>query len=171
MRLPQPSAAFRIAACATGVLCLGEPGAAGASASLEAGPAVPAASARIDLAVKVPRVIRIRLLDHPATIAVSAEDVARGYVTVTGPRIDILVNDRLGYEVRAELFGTAFTAVRIAGLPAEVSATREASPARMPPMVGRARPEPYRVTYELELAKDAAPGSHPWPLALTLAGT
>ena len=141
-----------------------------ASSQVASGAGPLAARAHVDISVTVPRVMRLLLLDHPAWIPVSAEDVARGYVTVSGPRIDLLVNDRQGYAVRAELHGTAFTAARVSGLPAAVTATRGSTLAQMPTMVGRARPQPYRVTYELELAKDAVAGQHPWPVALTLAG-
>lgn len=141
---------------------------AASQAAVGAGPL--SARATVDFAINVPRVMRMQLLDHPATIAVTSEDIARGYVRVSGPRIDLLVNDRQGYAVRAELQGTAFTEARISGLPGAIVATREAALAQMPTMVGRARPQPYNVTYELKLAVDAAPGPQPWPVALTLAG-
>jgi hypothetical protein len=128
------------------------------------------ARATIDFSVAVPRVIRLLLLDHPATIMVSAEDVARGFVRVSGPRIDLLVNDRQGYAMRAELTGTAFTEARIAGLPGAVTATRDGALAQMPTMVGRSRPQPYNVTYELKLSSDTAAGVQAWPVSLTLAG-
>lgn len=163
-------AASRIAAYAIGgaLLAAAMPAQAASQVATGAGPLV--ARAAVDFAVAVPRVMRLLLLDHPPTISVSAEDVARGFVTVAGPRIDLLVNDRHGFSLRAELVGAAFTAARIAGLPAAITATREGSLAPMPTRVGRPRPQPYQVTYELQLAKDAAPGLQPWPVALTLAG-
>ena len=160
--------AYRYLKCALAAGSLLAATASAASSQVANGAGPLTARAHVDISVTVPRVMRLLLLDHPASIPVSAEDVARGFVTVTGPRIDLLSNDRQGYAVRAELHGNTFTAARIAGLPAAITATRESGLAQMPPMVGRARPQPYRVTYELQLAKDASPGQHPWPVALTL---
>jgi hypothetical protein len=152
------------------ITLLATAGGAHASSLVATGSGPQTARASIDVSVTVPRVMRLLLLDHPATIAVSAEDVARGFVRVSGPRIDLLVNDRQGYAMRAELTGAAFTEARIAGLPAAVTATREGVLAQMPTMVGRSRPQPFAVVYELKLSPDAAPGQHAWPVALTLAG-
>ena len=127
-----------------------------------------AAKAAVDFAVTVPRVMRMQLLDHPPTVSVTPEDIARGYVRVSGPRVDLLVNDRQGYSVRAEIMGTAFTEARISGLPGAIVATREAALAQMPTMVGRARPQPFNVVYELKLSPGATAGQHAWPVGLTL---
>ena len=147
-------------------------GAGGAHASSQVATGAGPLTARtaVDFSIGVPRVMRLMLLDHPATVAVTDEDIARGFVRVAGPRIDLLVNDRQGYSVRAELHGSAFTSARIAGLPAAVTATREAVLAQMPTMVGRVRAQPFAVVYELQLATDAVPGQQPWPVALSLSG-
>jgi hypothetical protein len=159
---------FLLAAAAVGAVALATPRPAGASAQHAegAGPA----TASIRLAIKAPRVMRIQLLDHPATVSVSAEDVARGFVTVTGPRIDLLVNGWQGYTVRSEIVGSAFSGARVAGLPAPINATREPALAHFPSMTGRPRAQPYAVVYELQLSADTAPGVHPWPVALALDG-
>jgi hypothetical protein len=127
-----------------------------------------AARASIDIAIAIPRVMQMRLLSHPAAIDVTAEDIARGSITVSGPSIDLVVNDRAGYNLRAELVNAIFIAVRIAGLPANVQAWSAPAVVRMPSMVGRARPQPMPVAYELQLASDAAPGRYSWPVALSL---
>jgi hypothetical protein len=126
------------------------------------------ARAAVDIAIKIPKVMQMRLLGHPAALDITADDVARGSVTVSGPAIDLLVNDRLGYNLRAELLSAVFTAVRIAGLPAPLQVVGQAGSARMPSMVGRPKPQPLQVAYELELAADAAPGRYAWPVALSL---
>jgi hypothetical protein len=127
-----------------------------------------AARASIDIAISIPRVMQMRLIGHPAMLDVTAEDIARGSITVTGPSIDLVVNDRAGYNLRAELVQAVFTAVRIAGLPVAMQATGTPAIARMPSMVGRPRPQPMPVAYELQLAADAVPGRYTWPVALSL---
>ncbi len=113
----------------------------------------------IDFAITVPRVMQMKLLGHPAALLVTAEDIARGKITISGPSIELLVNDRLGYSVRAELMSAAFTAVRVIGLPLGI---------RMPSMAGRPKPAPVPIEYELQLAAGAQPGHYAWPVALSL---
>ena len=139
-----------------------------AASDTASGPGALAAHASIDVAVAIPKVMQMRLIAHPAALDVSAEDIARGSITVSGASIDLLVNDRAGYNLRAELASAVFTAVRIAGLPADVQAAGAPAIVHMPSMVGRPRPQPMPVAYELQLAAGAAPGRYTWPVALSL---
>lgn len=153
-------------AIAAGVLIAAQPAAASSEAVSGAGALI--AHAAVDIAISVPRVMQRRLSGHPATIEITAADIALGRVIVSGPGIDLLVNDRFGYVVRAEIANPAFAAVRIAGLPSPIVATSAVGSANMPSMVGRAKPQPYRVRYELQLASDVSPGRYAWPVALSL---
>ena len=141
---------------------------AAASSELASGAGALIARAAVDIAISVPRVMQMRLLGHPAAIEITAQDIAAGRVVVSGPSIDLLVNDRFGYVVRAELVNPAFAAVRIAGLPSPIISTANVGSANMPSMVGRAKPQPYQVQYELQLASDVSPGRYAWPVALSL---
>jgi hypothetical protein len=127
-----------------------------------------AARASIDIGISIPKVMQMRLIGHPAALDVTADDIARGSITVNGPSIDLLVNDRAGYNLRAELVNAVFTAVRIAGLPAPVQASGAPALVHMPSMTGRPRALPMPVAYELQLASDALPGRYTWPVALSL---
>ena len=127
-----------------------------------------AARAAIDVSLTVPRVMQMRLLSHPAALDVTPEDIARGSITVSGPHLDLLVNDRLGFLLRAEVVNAVFTAAKIVGLPSPLTATSAGATLRMASMVGRPKPQPVAVDYELQLASDAVPGRYAWPVALTL---
>ena len=127
-----------------------------------------AARASIDFSLSVPRVMQMRLLGHPAALDVTAEDIARGSITVSGPRLDLLVNDRLGFVLRAQVVNAVFTAAKIAGFATPLTATAAGASLRMASMVGRPRPQPVAVEYELQLAADAVPGRYSWPVALSL---
>ncbi|WP_171161596.1 hypothetical protein [Usitatibacter palustris] len=139
---------------------------AGASQLARAGPSAPSAAVRI--VVSVPRVLTLQLLDHPQTLEVGAQDVARGHVTVRGPRVDILANDRAGYRLRADLHGAAFDNVEVVGLDAPLAAGREGSVVRMPSQAGKPRAPPRSVEYIFRLDRDALPGVYRWPVALSL---
>ncbi len=126
------------------------------------------ARASVDFSIAVPRVMQMRLLGHPAAIDVTADDIARGSVRVTGPRLDLLVNDRLGFVLRAQVVNAMFTAAKIAGLASPLVATASGATLHLASMVGRSRPQPVAVEYELTLAADAVPGRYSWPVALSL---
>jgi hypothetical protein len=141
-----------------------------ASSVTVSGPGALAARAYVDVSVVVPRVMQMRLLGHPFFLDITAEDIARGSVKVSGSSIDLIANDRFGFTLRAELVNALFSTVRITGLPQPLLVTRGAAAVQMPSMVGRRKPQPLVVEYELQLAADAAPGRYPWPVALTIQG-
>ena len=149
------------------VFAAASPFAFGAS-NVASGPGGASASASIDFQVNVPRVMQMRLVAHPATVFVTAEDVARGSIKVRGPAVDLLVNDRFGFSIRADLATGAFSAVKISGLSSPVVATQSGATIRMGSMVGRPKPAPMPVEYELQLAPGTQPGQYAWPVTLSL---
>jgi hypothetical protein len=140
----------------------------GASSVGGAGAGGVSARASIDFQVNVPRVMQMRLAAHPTSVFVTAEDIARGSIKVSGPTVDLLVNDRFGFSIRADLAMGAFSAVKISGLSSPVVATQSGATIRMSSMVGRPKPAPMPVEYELQLAPGAQPGQYAWPVTLSL---
>jgi hypothetical protein len=167
MRPTSRSLALKAFAAAHGLPLLLGVQLAYASSTL-AGGAGPVAKAYLDFSIGVPKVMQLRLVGHPLALDVTAADVARGEITVSGPALDLLVNNPLGYVLRAEILGAVFTAVRINGLAAPVVVTHDAALLRMPTMVGRPKPAPTPVEYRLQLAADALPGRYAWPVSLTI---
>ena len=157
------------------LVALALPAAAGASEgswgpgkSFGAGPTAPSAQVAIKLAISIPRVLRMTLLLHPASVLVTEHDIAKGKIVVRGPRIGLLANNREGYVVRVELRGAAFTGLRLAGLAREVNSEAGGSVTPMPFTVGAPRTEPAEVEYHLRLARDVSPGPYAWPVCLTV---
>ncbi|MFZ3323970.1 MAG: hypothetical protein WA190_16475 [Usitatibacter sp.] len=130
----------------------------------------PVARASIDVSIVVPPVMLLRELARPAAIDITADDIARGRLTVSGAQLDLLVNSRNGYLIRARVMNAIVTAVSIIGLPGPLVATPDSATLPMASMVGRPKPAPLPVQYELQLSSDAAPGRYAWPLTLTLEG-
>lgn len=126
------------------------------------------ASAAVDFRIDVPRVMRMRLVGHPDTVEVTRDDIQRGSVTIDGAALDILVNDRSGYLIRADVSGGTFTAVRIEAPASTCGGSAGGCVMRMRSMVGARAPAPMRVVYELRLDPAAAPGRYRWPVALSL---
>jgi hypothetical protein len=127
---------------------------AGAASEIVAGGI---ARAAVDFRITIPAVASLRLLNHPDAIEITADDIARGTLRVTGAALDLLVNNPRGYSLRAEVANAAFTAARIVNLPG-----------MMPTMVGKPRPAPMQVEYELAIAPAAQPGRYAWPVSLSI---
>ena len=142
--------------------------AARAASTVASGPGSLKSSAQIDFSIAVPHVMQLRLVGHPSTIDVTADDIARGSITVSGAALDLLVNDRAGYVIRAQLANGIFTAAKVLGLPGALTASTDSGTLHMASMVGRPRPAPMAVSYELQLAPGAQPGRYSWPVALSL---
>lgn len=162
--MPLPTRAFIGAVTGFGIAMAVAPGALAASAVADGG----GVRSSLDFQVSVPRVMQMKLLAHPTSVEVTADDIARGSITISGPAVDLLVNDRMGFAIRADLAGGAFDAVRISGLASPVVATQQGATIHMASMAGRAKPAPMPVRYELQLAPGAQPGRYTWPVTLSL---
>jgi len=125
------------------------------------------ASASIDFAIVVPRVLRMRMLDHPRTIQVTEQDVANGSVIVDGPRLELTSNDPRGYWLDAQLQGP-FIEATIEGLRAPLHVAASGGRVLMPSTAAAHGPEPYRLRYEFRLREGTAPGVYRWPVALAM---
>jgi hypothetical protein len=127
---------------------------AGAASEIVAGGI---ARAAVDFRITIPPVASLKLLNHPDAVEITADDIARGTLRVTGAALDLLVNNPRGYSLRADVANAAFTAARIVNLPAT-----------MPTMVGKPRPAPMQLEYELAIAPAAQPGRYAWPVSVSI---
>jgi hypothetical protein len=126
------------------------------------------ASASVDFSVRIPEVMRLSLVDHPAVIHISSEDSARGEVEVTGARILMVSNARSGFALHTAL-AAQFSDATIEGLSTSVRVNPGASAILMRPMVGERRPLAQAVRYRFRFPPGLSPGAYPWPLALAIA--
>jgi hypothetical protein len=101
----------------------------------------------------------------PETVTVRPEDVARGAVEVPVPvRLTVYSNAPAGYLLVLRVDAPWVAGLRIGGLarPAEVSGRGG--------WLAQPHPGPHRfpvdLSFRIELAPDAAPGTYPWPVTL-----
>ena len=125
-------------------------------------------SSAMNFVIRVPRVLQMRLIDHPSSVLVTPADIAQGEIVVRGPRVEIVANNRNGLHIRAELRGHAFAGMRLSGLAREIRAQEAASVTTMPSTTGEPRFQSRNVEYRLRLAADTSPGQYAWPVALTI---
>lgn len=140
---------------------------------LSLGFAFPAAAARgeshrIGVSAMVMARMKLHLHDHPASLQVSAADLKRGFVVVTGPRIEAGSNDRRSMTLQVRLAPGVASEVRIEGLASGIHAQGEQASVPLPP----ASPaEPARpVSYHITFAEHLQPGTYAWPIALSMHG-
>jgi len=135
-----------------------------------ASPAVAARgeSYRIGVSAMVMARMKLQLHDHPASLQVSAADLKRGFVVVTGPRIEAGSNDRRSMTLQVRLASDVASAVRIEGLATGIHSHGAEASVPLPP----ASPaEPARpVSYHITFAEHLQPGTYAWPITLSMHG-
>ena len=151
----------------TAALC-----AAAFSAALAAPPAMANAESggdrargRIDFAVVIPVVLRVRPASEPRSLSIGPDEVARGYVDV-GAEMRVTSNSVAGFMAAISCDPALVSRVeaRIGGQVVEVDAP--GSSVRID--LGKMLDAPLAVRYRLFLVSGAAPGTYRWPVALRL---
>jgi hypothetical protein len=146
--------------------------AAAFAAALAAPPAMAAgesggdrAQGRIDLAVVIPVVLRVRPASEPRSLSIGPEEVARGYVDVAA-EMRVTSNSAAGFmaAISCDPALVARVEARIGGQAVEVDAP--GSSVRIE--LGKMLDAPLAVNYRLFLVSGAAPGTYRWPVALRL---
>ena len=128
-----------------------------------------AATARIQVTATVKSRATLRIFHQERMLAVTQEDVVRGYVDApAASRIEVRNNNRVGcllvFEGVAEPDGP-FSRVSVRGLGRDVEIGSE----------GGFVPHPYapvpvtvELSYRFSLSRDARPGTYPWPLRISV---
>jgi hypothetical protein len=137
-----------------------------ALAVLLAGPAMAdQARARFTVSAVVPKRVTLTVLEQPSQLAVSAEDIERGYKDVTA-RYQVRHNDRNGYLLHLVPRVGLTRQIEVRGLAAEVVlgdadlAIRQASAGRL---------HDFELAFRFVLDPAARPGSYALPVHVTAA--
>jgi hypothetical protein len=155
MHLPRIAFAF-IALCAAP--------AANAGSTLAPGHA----SASLDFRIVIPAMVRAQPRAEPATLAVTAADVARGYVDVGGAEaVSLTSNGNSGF-----MLGIAFDTMLVSAVDiriAEKVLTANETGTWVPVHMGRLAARVMRLGYRIFLVRGTHPGTYRWPVGLTYA--
>ena len=139
----------------------------GAHASSDRSGTFPKAGAAMRLAIQIPRILQMRVLQQPHRLEVTAQDLERGFVLARG-LVEVLSTNRDGYQVRAQLAQGPVVEAQVDGLAEPVRVGSGGAQVPMPSMVGKSRPAPYPVEYRLRLAPGTVPGTYAWPVSLSV---
>lgn len=149
------------------VAALAMTGAADADAGVGAGAgadqARQSASQSADFRIRIPPVMRMQILQQPASIEITGLDVERGYVEVpSGSLLKVTANTT--WEVTFRPRSGFARSARVSGLAGDlVVGEAGGSLAGLRPMP---RATMFDLSYRFELAAGVKPGSHPWPLSI-----
>ncbi len=109
---------------------------------------------------------RLTAIAAPATLAVSAEDVARGYVDVVEPTTFAVAHNTPGYVLEVYALLPLAAEIDVYGLPQQVRLT--GSGGSIEHRAAAASHENLALTYRVVLGPQARPGTYPWPLQLAV---
>jgi hypothetical protein len=103
----------------------------------------------------------------PATLDISAQDVARGYVELErGARLTVLNTSSVGYALEVLPLRPLFSGIEVRGTGADVSL--DANGGSIVQRGRRGPSIPLALGFRFVLAPGIAPGSYPWPLAFSV---
>ena len=103
----------------------------------------------------------------PDALEVSADDVARGFVDVTGESRLVVTNSSPGgYELDVWPVGSVFSAVTVYGIGADVAIGADGGSLFLRGQHGAAIP--LQLNYHFRLPVGTLPGRYPWPLQFSI---
>ena len=122
-----------------------------------------AVSARILVSAAVLPRTAILSATMPASLDVSASDVARGFVEVRGSsRILVTNNSPEGFELEVFTGASIFSSVAVYGLGGDDTVDAYGGEIFLPSRRGASIP--FALSYRFQLAPGTVPGHYPWPL-------
>lgn len=120
-------------------------------------------SARISVSAAVLPRTAILSASMPASLDISASDVARGFVEVSGSsQILVTNNSPEGFELEVLTGASVFSSVAVQGLGAEATVDANGGEIFLPSRRGAAIP--LVLSYRFQLTPGTLPGRYPWPL-------
>ncbi|MHB1123118.1 MAG: hypothetical protein ACYC0T_10410 [Ramlibacter sp.] len=126
-----------------------------------------AAEARVMVAATVLKHARMNITEQPATLEITAADVARGYVEVAEAGQISVRSNSPGFMLEFAVRGGLFRRISVGGLGQEVELDAAggiaARPAAGPGVSTTMKPQ-----YRFMLAASARPGIYAWPMRLSV---
>ncbi|HKW80337.1 MAG TPA: hypothetical protein VJQ49_04965 [Casimicrobiaceae bacterium] len=124
-----------------------------------------AGTSALRVAANVLPYLRLQILRQPATLAVTTEDVERGYVDVPAAT-DLMArsNDRNGFSLSFDSRSTLFRKAQVSGLDRGLEIGPEGG---MTHQAFAGSQKLLRLSYRFFLSPQVGPGNYPWPLQIS----
>lgn len=124
-------------------------------------------AARIDLFVKIPEVLSLRLLGEQTSLEVTREDIARGFI-VAQVNMEVLSNARSGFQLHLRTDPRLATDGVVEGLDVPLRLTNADGTVRLTHHGLPDKSRRYALTVRMQLAPGARPGRYTQPVRLSL---
>lgn len=160
------SAPLRVALLAAG-LALAAPAPCLAESQLSRGPGAPA-TARLMLQVGIPAFARMRTSGQPGQLAISPDDLDRGFVDVPNAGIEVVTNQRGEKRLVASIAAAFARSVEITGLMPQAVVAGTQGTVRLAETLRGVVDRRFEVSYRIHLDQGMVPGIYPWPVLLRL---
>lgn len=125
------------------------------------------AAARIDLLVKIPEVLSLRLIDEAAALEVTRDDIARGFV-ITDVSMEVRSNARSGFLLQLRTDPGLSMAGEVEGLGTPLPITAAHASIRLSHHGQAEKARRYALKVRLSLPPDAQPGRYARPVRVSL---
>jgi hypothetical protein len=117
--------------------------------------------------VMVSNEVRVEFQSQPATLIITAEDIARGYVEVGSATVlKVKSNVRDGYLLHFVIAGGPFTGIQVIDGTRIIELDRSSGFLHMPNEGIEQQEETKYIGYRFILSPDAKPGEYRWPIQL-----
>lgn len=126
------------------------------------------ADGRLQVTARVLKHLRFHVVSQPQTVEITAADVARGWMDVP-QRMQVAVesNAAEGYALALANRSPAVRLAKVSGLGQDVHVRTESMAFRPATKRGMAR-DVLGLGFRFELAPGTQPGSHPWPIQVSV---
>lgn len=129
-----------------------------------------AASQQLTITAAVVKRASLKIVAQPASVVISAEDIARGYVDVPrSTRVAVTNNSRDGYMLEFAGTGEFIRQITVQGLDAEVQMEPAGGLVTRPGATLAAATDTLTLGFRFILSGSARPGTYTWPLRLGVA--
>jgi hypothetical protein len=134
-----------------------------------AGVAQAQTSAQMQVTAMIRRVANLQVLTQPASVRVTREDVARGFVEAQGPlEVSVRSNTAGGYLLAIATRSQFFRSAQIRGLSAPLQVGPEGGAVRQPAGGSGMSAVTLALAVRFDLPPGAAEGEYPWPFQFSV---
>lgn len=125
------------------------------------------ARAQLDFRIVIPEVIRMRVVDQPARLVISDDDIRKGYVEAPC-RVEIVSNGAAGFALTVTLTEGAVSGGRVTGLAGELPLSMLGAGLRMTHRNRADKRVLYDLRYRFIVNQGVSPGEYRWPVFLQI---
>ncbi len=134
------------------------------------GPAAASDMAKLTVSATVLKHASLKVLAQPASVVITAADVARGYVDVSAPaQVAIKSNSPRGYMLEFANEGDFMRGIQVRGLGTDLQLSPAGGAIRQPGTESGVLKTTLDLHFRFLLAEGTQAGSYPWPVHLSAA--